>query len=162
MPIENVTLEEFAAHFLTRLTADRDALRQHRILCLLYTSRCVEGTGTVVACARGEAGLAELRVNFPVIETHACDMRDVAAVDALANAVLARHGAVDLLVNNAGAYRPGQISNEDDDALLDMLQANLFGAYRLTKRLLPAMMKRRSGMVLNVFSTCLLYTSRCL
>ena len=31
LPIENVTLEEFAAHFLTRLTADRDELRQHRI-----------------------------------------------------------------------------------------------------------------------------------
>ena len=108
---------------------------------------------TVVACARGEAGLAELRVDVPDIETHACDMRDVAAVDALANAVLARHGAVDLLVNNAGAYRPGQISNEDDDALLDMLQANLFGAYRLSKRLLPAMIERRRGMVLNVCST---------
>ena len=83
---------------------------------------------TVIACARGEASLAALRVDVAGIETHACDMRDAASVDALAKAVLARHGAVDLLVNNAGAYRPGQISNEDDDALLDMLQANLFGA----------------------------------
>ena len=65
--------------------------------------------------------------------------------------VQARHGAVDLLVNNAGAYRPGQIASEDDDALLDMLQANLFGAYRLTRRVLPAMMARRSGMVLNAW-----------
>ena len=32
--------------------------------------------------------------------------------------------------------------SEDDDALLDMLQANLFGAYRLTRRVLPAMMAR--------------------
>ena len=108
---------------------------------------------TMIACARSQAGLAELRASVPGIETHACDMRDAASVDALANAVLAQHGAVDLLVNNAGAYRPGQISNEEDDALLDMLQANLFGAYRLTRRLLPAMMKRRSGMVLNVCST---------
>ena len=108
---------------------------------------------TVIACARGEAGLAALRVDVAGIETHACDMRDAASVDALAKAVLARHGAVDLLVNNAGAYRPGQISNEDDDALLDMLQANLFGAYRLSKRLLPAMIERRRGMVLNVCST---------
>ena len=108
---------------------------------------------TMIACARSQAGLAELRASVPGIETHACDMRDAASVDALANAVLSQHGAVDLLVNNAGAYRPGQISNEEDDALLDMLQANLFGAYRLTRRLLPAMMKRRSGMVLNVCST---------
>lgn len=108
---------------------------------------------TVIACARGQAGLGELREALPQIECHACDMRDDAAVDALAREVLAKHGAVDLLVNNAGAYRPGQIASEDDDALLDMLQANLFGAYRLTKRLLPAMVERRSGMVLNVCST---------
>ena len=107
----------------------------------------------VIACARGEAGLAELKADFPNVDGIACDMRDGAAVDALARDVQARHGAIDLLVNNAGAYRPGQIASEDDDALLDMLQANLFGAYRLTRRVLPAMMARRSGMVLNVCST---------
>ncbi len=108
---------------------------------------------TVVACARGTDGLGALRAELPGLETAACDLRDPAAVDALAADVLARHGAVDLLVNNAGAYRPGQIASEDDDALLDMLQANLFGAYRLTRRLLPAMVARRHGMVLNMCST---------
>lgn len=108
---------------------------------------------TVIACARGKDGLDELRAALPQVECHACDMRDDAAVDALAREVLAKHGVVDLLVNNAGAFRPGSISGEDDGALLDMLQANLFGAYRLTKRLLPSMIERRSGMVLNVCST---------
>lgn len=108
---------------------------------------------TVVACARGRDGLEALRADLPGVEAIACDMRDPAAVDALAAQVLAKHGAVDLLVNNAGAYRPGQIASEDDDALLEMLQANLFGAYRLTRRLLPAMVARRSGMVLNMCST---------
>jgi short-subunit dehydrogenase len=108
---------------------------------------------TVVACARGQEGLAGLCAALPQVECHACDMRDDAAVDALARDVLAAHGAVDLLVNNAGAFRPGGIAGEDDGALLEMLQANLFGAYRLTRRLLPAMVARRSGMVLNVCST---------
>lgn len=108
---------------------------------------------TVVACARGQAGLDDLHAALPQVECHACDMRDAAAVDALSRGVLARHGAVDLLVNNAGAFRPGGIASEDDDALLEMLQANLFGAYRLTRRLLPRMIERRSGMVLNVCST---------
>ena len=107
----------------------------------------------VIACARGQAGLDALKTALPQVETHACDVSDDAAVDALAQGVLARHGAVDLLINNAGAFQPGAISEEDDDALLAMLQANLFGAYRLTKRLLPAMVQRRSGMVLNVCST---------
>ncbi|MGE4367226.1 SDR family oxidoreductase [Thermomonas sp.] len=108
---------------------------------------------SVVACARGREGLEALRAALPQVETHACDMRDDAAVDALAREVLARHGAVDLLVNNAGAFRPGGIAGEDDGALLEMLQANLFGAYRLTRRLLPQMIERHRGMILNVCST---------
>ena len=108
---------------------------------------------TVIACARGQEGLDELQAALPDVDCRACDMRDDGAVDALALEVLARHGRIDLLVNNAGAYRPGQISTEDDGALLDMLQTNLFGAYRLTKRLLPGMVERRSGMVLNICST---------
>ena len=108
---------------------------------------------TVIACARGQDGLDALQAALPDVDCRACDMRDDGAVDALALEVQSRHGTVDLLVNNAGAYRPGQIASEDDGALLDMLQANLFGAYRLTKRLLPRMVERRSGMVLNVCST---------
>ena len=115
--------------------------------------RLVREGVAVIACARGQAALDALQASLPQVECHACDMRDDAAVDALAREVLATHGAVDLLVNNAGAFRPGGIASEDDDALLDMLQANLFGAYRLTKRILPGMVARHSGMVLNICST---------
>ena len=115
--------------------------------------RFVAGGCTVVACARGQEGLAALKAELPDVETIACDMRDGDAVDAMAAGLLARHDAIDLLVNNAGAYRPGQIASEDDDALIEMLQANLFGAYRLTRRVLPAMVARRQGMVVNMCST---------
>lgn len=108
---------------------------------------------TVLACARGQAGLDALAAEVSGVEGIACDMCEDAAVDALAARVLQRHGAVDLLVNNAGAFQPGGIASEDDGVLLDMLRANLFGAYRLTRRLLPAMVARRSGTVLNVCST---------
>ena len=115
--------------------------------------RFVAGGCTVVACARGQEGLAALKAELPDVETIACDMRDGDAVDAMAAGLLARHDAIDLLVNNAGAYRPGRIASEEDDALIEMLQANLFGAYRLTRRVLPAMVARRQGMVLNMCST---------
>ncbi len=107
----------------------------------------------VIACARGQQGLDALSAEVAGIECIPCDMRDGAAVDALARSVQERHGAVDLLVNNAGAFQPGSIADEADGVLEAMLQANLFGAYRLTRRLLPAMRARRSGMVLNVCST---------
>lgn len=115
-------------------------------------SRFVAGGCTVVACARPGPSLEALDADFPGVDCVPCDMRDEAAVDALARSVLERHGVPDLLVNNAGQYRPGRISEEADDALLDMLQANLFGAYRLTRRLLPGMVARRSGTIINMCS----------
>jgi len=116
-------------------------------------ARFVREGQQVIACARGQAGLDALKADLPAVECFACDMRDDAAVDALAQAVLERHGGVELLVNNAGAFQPGALAEEDDGVLQEMLQANLFGAYRLTRRLLPAMLAKQSGMVLNVCST---------
>ena len=81
------------------------------------------------------------------------DLSQPQAAESVVKAALERFGTIDLLVNNAGAFRPGGIASEDDEALLDMLRSNLFGAYRLTRRLLPTMQARRSGMVLNVCST---------
>ena len=107
---------------------------------------------SVIGCARDGEALRTLRAELPQVEAVACDMRDDAAVDAFAGELLERHGVPDLLVNNAGQYRPGRISEEDDGALLDMPQANLFGAYRLTRRLLPGMVARRSGTILNMCS----------
>ena len=106
----------------------------------------------VIGCAREGEALRTLCAQLPQVEAVACDMRDDAAVDAFAGELLERHGVPDLLVNNAGQYRPGRISEEDDGALLDMLQANLFGAYRLTRRMLPGMVARRSGTILNMCS----------
>ena len=114
--------------------------------------RFAAGGCTVVAVARGAEALDALKRQLPAVDAITCDLRDEAAVDALARQVLERHGTPDLLVNNAGQYRPGRIAEEEDGALLDMLQANLFGAYRLTRRLLPGMVARGSGMVMNMCS----------
>ena len=115
-------------------------------------ARFVEGGCKVIACARSGPSLQALAEQFPQVDCIACDMRDEAAVDALARTVQERHGSIDLLVNNAGQYRPGKISEESDEALMDMLQANLFGAYRLTRRVVPGMIARRSGTIINMCS----------
>ena len=59
----------------------------------------------------------------------------------------------DLRVNNSGHYVPGQIHDEPESNLMSMLDANLLGAYRLTRRLVPGMIARRSGTIINVCST---------
>jgi len=58
----------------------------------------------------------------------------------------------DILINNAGTFEPGQIGDEPDGQLENMLNVNLLSAYHLTRMLLPVMKKRKSGHIFNISS----------
>jgi short-subunit dehydrogenase len=61
-------------------------------------------------------------------------------------------GAPDIIINNAGQFIPGNIHNEPEGHLEKMLEINLYSAYHLTRRLLPTMIKQKSGHIFNVCS----------
>jgi NAD(P)-dependent dehydrogenase (short-subunit alcohol dehydrogenase family) len=107
----------------------------------------------VTVCARGTAALAELACRNLGMEAVVCDLTDEGEIDRLAEQVTRRHGALDVLVNNSGEFLPGRIHDEPEGNLEAMLSANLLGAYRLTRRLLPGMIARRRGTIINVCST---------
>jgi short-subunit dehydrogenase len=58
---------------------------------------------------------------------------------------------IDVLVNNAGNFIQGNVSDEPDGALEEMIQVNLYSAYHLTRSLLPKMMRAKSG---HIFTLC--------
>ena len=58
-------------------------------------------------------------------------------------------GAVDLLVNNAGRMTGGLLEEQDMDAVYAMFQVNLVGVAHLTSRLLPGMLERGRGTIVN-------------
>jgi len=83
---------------------------------------------------------------------HAVDVSDAAAVGAVTEKILAEAGKVDILVNNAGVTRDGllmRMSEADWDTVLD---TNLKGAFLFTKGLSRALIKQRSGRIINVAS----------
>jgi 3-oxoacyl-[acyl-carrier protein] reductase len=83
---------------------------------------------------------------------HAVDVGNAAAVLAAAEKILAECGRVDILVNNAGVTRDDLImrmSEADWDAVLD---TNLKGAFLFTKAFSRALLKQRSGRIINVAS----------
>lgn len=83
---------------------------------------------------------------------HAVDVSDGTAVSTAAEAILAEAGKVDILVNNAGVTRDGllmRMSEADWDTVLD---TNLKGAFLFTKGFTRALIKQRSGRIINVAS----------
>lgn len=91
------------------------------------------------------------------VDVRPLDVDDAAAVDALFEEVLVSHGAVDVLVNNAGLGVPsdgrgGAVEETSIEAFREVMETNFFGALRCTKAVLPSMRERASGCVVNVSS----------
>lgn len=76
---------------------------------------------------------------------------DLADPDSIA-ACAAAAGPIDLLVNNAGQSQIGAVEDSDPAALRALFEVNFFGAADLTRRLIPAMRRRRRGWIVNIGS----------
>jgi short-subunit dehydrogenase len=59
---------------------------------------------------------------------------------------------VDVLVNNAGQFIPGNVGNEAEGVLEKLMAVNMYSAYHLTRVLLPGMMARGKGHIFNICS----------
>lgn len=81
----------------------------------------------------------------------AADLGNPADIERLA-AALGESEAVDILVNNAGIGWEGPFAAMPPDKIDDLVAVNLLGAVRLTRALLPTMLERRRGHIVNVAS----------
>lgn len=85
-------------------------------------------------------------------KAYAVDVADFDAVQKIGEQILADFGRADVLVNNAGITRDTlamRMSSEDWDAVVD---TNLKGAFNFTRAVLRAMVKQRSGRIINISS----------
>jgi 3-oxoacyl-[acyl-carrier protein] reductase len=95
---------------------------------------------------------AEIRATGRKAWGHAVDVADAAAVEALAEKILAETGKVDILVNNAGVTRDGLLMRMPEADWDTVVDTNLKGAFLFTKALSRFFLRQRSGRIINVAS----------
>jgi short-subunit dehydrogenase len=104
--------------------------------------------------------MEDLQRRFPgaSIKAKAFNLSEKEQASAFGHWVLAETGgresgtSVDVLVNNAGQFLPGSVHDEEDGFLEKMIEVNLYSAYHLTRVLLPAMIRQKTGHIFNMCS----------
>ncbi|MEB2316562.1 MAG: SDR family oxidoreductase [Xanthomonadaceae bacterium] len=120
---------------------------------------------TTIIVARGEEELFATRDEIlaagGTCHAYTCDLADMASCDALVDKVVAEHGGVDVLVNNAGRSirRSIELSYDRFHDFERTMQLNYFGSLRLIMGFLPKMTERRRGHIINISSIGVLANS---
>jgi 3-oxoacyl-[acyl-carrier protein] reductase len=121
--------------------AARLASEGARVACVSRSEENAKRTANELNKARADSA-----------KPYAVDVADHAAVQKVGVQILEDFGKIDILVNNAGVTRDGlamRISIEDWDTVIN---TNLRGAFNFTQSILRAMIKQRSGRIINITS----------
>jgi NAD(P)-dependent dehydrogenase (short-subunit alcohol dehydrogenase family) len=105
---------------------------------------------TVYATARRQEAIADLEAAG--CRTLALDVTDDDSMEAAVAAVQAEHGAVGVLINNAGYSQSGAVETVPMPEVRRQFETNVFGLVRLTQLVLPGMRRQHWGKVVNISS----------
>ena len=110
----------------------------------------------VVGTATSESGAAAITDAFSQAglpgEGAVLDVNDAQAAEALLDRIQGAHGAIAILVNNAGITRDGLAMRMKDDDWQAVLDTNLGSVFRMSRLVMRPMMKARFGRIINITS----------
>ncbi len=111
----------------------------------------------VITCSRNIEDLKKLKAELevesgPKLHVKASDLSLKSDVIAFSDYVLSVTKNIDVLINNTGVFMPGSIQDEPEGNLELMMNTNLFSAYHLTRKLIPAMKVRNKGHIFSMSS----------
>jgi short-subunit dehydrogenase len=115
-----------------------------------------ERGSVVVGLARRRELLSEvekvLQTATPASSTRVCDVGDTLSFQGLLGEVEKQHGRIDVLINNAGIEQLTPATDGMSDAYRRIFDVNFFGVVAGTLAVIPGMVSRHSGIVVNVSS----------
>jgi NAD(P)-dependent dehydrogenase (short-subunit alcohol dehydrogenase family) len=112
--------------------------------------KLIQDGWTVYATARNLAAIESLTAQGCL--TLALDVTDETSMQRAVNAIVAKHGAIDVLINNAGYSQSGSLEMLAPEVVRRQFETNVFGLLRLTQLVLPGMRQKGGGRIINLSS----------
>lgn len=109
-------------------------------------------------CARNDNDLISMEkfweTNFPNsnLFTFNADVSNKNQLQSFVNHLVSKYLTIDVVVNNAGVYFPGEVLTADDGALEKMIETNLYSSYNFTRALMPTLIKQPKAHIFNICS----------
>lgn len=118
----------------------------------------------LVLNARGEERLREAAKSLTAthgvdVMTHPCDVTEGESVRAMIAAAEAK-GPIEILVNNAGIHIPSRFVDYRFEDFRAVIESNVYSVFHVTQAVLPGMIERSSGRIINLASTAGKWGSR--
>lgn len=82
----------------------------------------------------------------------ASDLSKKQGVQYFSDVIKSQTQTIDVLVNNAGRYLPGEIHKEEEGILEEMIETNLYSVYNLTRALMPEILNTKNAHIFNMCS----------
>jgi short-subunit dehydrogenase len=112
----------------------------------------------IAICARDEKQLQETKSQLQMLNpavaifTMVADLSKKNEAQLFGKQCLENFQTIDILINNAGSYLPGDITTEADGTIEKMIETNLYSAYHLSRIIVPKMQAQMSGHIFNMSS----------
>jgi 3-oxoacyl-[acyl-carrier protein] reductase len=87
------------------------------------------------------------------VETATADVSDINAINKAVDSIQSTLGPIDILINNAGTAAFGKFLELEPKVWEQQVRVNLFGVYYTTRAVLPQMIERKTGDIVNISST---------
>jgi 3-oxoacyl-[acyl-carrier protein] reductase len=124
---------------LGKAIAERLAKSDNVIICSPSEER-VRGISKLIGC-----------------EGIVCDAGNAESVAACVARVVKKYGRIDVLINNAGVWIQGPLTENDPERISDVVAVNLIGPMLMSRTVIPAMRNSGKGLIINVISQAGLY-----
>ena len=143
----------FAADGYRVILVARKPAELERAAAVIAIRQLAEKQSPASVALNHEIAAAQRPRNDETVITIAADLTDPGAPKRIVDELAAKKINIDVLVNNAGFGALGALAATDLETTLGMVQLNVTALTELTRRLLPAIVERKRGKILNVAST---------